>query len=342
VKQPATTACVIALASAFVLPTALADVPPSYGYEFVTVGDPGNRPSNASEDIIGFDRQIGAVDYTFRIARTETTVEQWIEFAEAYAPYYEHPFGGVIPLDTYRGYQVTSNIGTNPVTGIRLRNGFQMNEAVSVGWEYAARYANWLHNDKSPEQWAFESGVYDTSTFTINDDGTLNHQNDPAPGARFWIPSRDEWAKAAYWDPDKNGPGEGGYWQFPHGSDDDLAHSLLATEGGERNAGPDDVFPLPVGSFPHVQSPWGVLDMAGGQREWTSALNNAENAIRVKGTPWTDIPADNLFGPDRLAYAVGANTQSFLAGFRLASSIPAPGTAAVVALGVVLLARRHQ
>ncbi|MGE3108212.1 MAG: hypothetical protein AB7G11_07555 [Phycisphaerales bacterium] len=53
-------------------------------------------------------------------------------------------------------------------------------------WEMSARYVNWLQNNKASEQWAFESGVYDTSTFFRDEQGRPHHQTVPSPGARFW------------------------------------------------------------------------------------------------------------------------------------------------------------
>lgn len=37
--------------------------------------------------------------------------------------------------------------------------------------------------------------------------------------ARYWIPTENEWYKAAYYDPNKNGVGSAGYWTYPTRSD---------------------------------------------------------------------------------------------------------------------------
>ena len=42
------------------------------------------------------------------------------------------------------------------------------------------------------------------------------------------IPTQDEWDKAAYYDPDKNGPGSGGYWAQATRSDT-VAGNTVAT-----------------------------------------------------------------------------------------------------------------
>lgn len=43
-----------------------------------------------------------------------------------------------------------------------------------MGWEYFARYCNWLHHGMVDEPWAYDDGAYDTTTF----------YQDP-PGAEF-------------------------------------------------------------------------------------------------------------------------------------------------------------
>ena len=37
--------------------------------------------------------------------------------------------------------------------------------------------------------------------------------------AKYFLPSEDEWYKAAYYDPNKGGAGVGGYWDYATGSD---------------------------------------------------------------------------------------------------------------------------
>src|SRR5690606_23240620 len=97
-----------------------------------------------------------------------------------------------------------------------------------------ARYCNWLHNGKVNEQWAFDTGAYDASTFGRDENGDFTDDYTPLPGARFWIPSVDEWLKAVYYDPDRHGPGEGGWWLFPDSSDDPLVIGY-PEDGGETN-----------------------------------------------------------------------------------------------------------
>lgn len=139
---------------------------------------------------------------------------------------------------------------------------------IQVGFEYAARYCNWLHNGKVNEAWAFENGAYDTSTFRRDENGVYQGQEAHNPGAKFWIPTVDEWVKATYYDPNRYGDGQGGYWMYPNMSDE-RPISGVTTNAGEFG---DITMPGDVGQFPNALSPWGLLDTSGGRNEMTESL----------------------------------------------------------------------
>lgn len=312
-------------------------IPPDFDYNWATIGDPGNRATLDHEIYDPFDffpnPQVGAVNYEYRMATTEVTVGQYFEFVDAYHPYYTENTGNVLGHSDFTGGLIRVAFGE-----AHIRDGVSHNRAAQMGWEYAARYVNWLHNDKVNEEWAFETGVYDTSTFTKNADGTYNHQETHHPDAKFWIPTRDEWTKAGYWDPELN-DGEGGYWQFPDGSNTELI------PGQERNAGQSDDFPLDVGSFADVTSPWGLLDMAGGVSEWSGSLVGGDPFQRfLHGSEYRDVSYGELFPDDMLGW--GTATQARLsysgAGLRLASAVPAPGSICVLLLTTMAVSGRSR
>ncbi len=310
---------------------------PDYGFNWATIGDAGNRATLDSEiyDPFGFspNPQVGAVNYEYRMATTEVTVGQYFEFVQAYVPFYEANTGNSLGHSDFTGGLIRTAYGESSI-----RNGISENRAAQMGWEYAARYVNWLHNGKVNAEWAFETGVYDTSTFTQNPDGTYNHQTTRNPNAKFWIPTRDEWTKAGYWDPELNG-GEGGYWQFPDGSNTELVPGL------ERNAGQSDEFPLDVGSFPDVTSPWGLLDMAGGVTEWSGSLVRGDpHQRRLLGSRYSSSSYGELIPDDMLGWGTGG--QAALPwgtpGLRLASAIPSPsGVSCFVLFSFAILNRRR-
>jgi hypothetical protein len=295
---------------------ALAQSPPDYGYDWVTVGAPGNA-AYFGQDPGGDVTGRGGVNYNYRIMKTQVDYSDWLEFANAYRPYFNGEdtvqFEGVWgDWDSKAGEYTTPK--------------FARNWGAQVGWEYAARYANWLHNGKVNEQWAFENGAYDTSTFTRSDDGTTNHQQTRNPDARFWLPSLDEYLKAAYYDPDKNGVG--GWWTRPNGTDNDL-FMALPEDGGETfgiigtmdgSAGWTGGWDL--GQYPDTETPWGMLDVSATTREWTESpfdLNRSRFVVGSKANSPNYAFDDKIFG-------VLAHSFNGLNGFRLASTVPAPGS----------------
>ncbi len=318
-------------------------VPPQvtvdHGIEFVTVGDPGNRPTDETLDAgplgdipsiwLAPGLRVGAVDYEYRMARTELTVGQWREFVNAYMPFYTG--GRVNPSFSSTGLTIGFD-------GIPVLNGdYSLNDPATVSFEYAARYANWLCNDKINEAWAFESGAYDTSTFTKNADGSTNHQLAHTAGAKFWIPTEDEYVKAAYWDPEKDGVG--GYWMYPHGRNRYPVPGPPES-GGESNA--DVLFgePSEVGSYPDQMSPWGLLDTSGGAAEMLETRQRAtHDRIMVRGAEMFSTTSEFA---DRLDLHRFSNVQLIGGGVRLAAVVPTPSVLCLVVAWVGSYYNRRQ
>ena len=311
------------------------------GTEFVTIGAVGNAPYGGA--IVSPDRPVGTVNYEYRIARTEVTAGQWLEFANAYAPYNTSPLvsGGEI-----RGPWLRVVPGSSPPQ-FYLRDNALPTYATQTTWRMAARFCNWLHNGKSGEGWAFESGVYDTMTFGRNPEtNEYTDQTTPSPGARFWIPSLDEWVKAAYFDPNKNGTNQPGYWQFPTTSDT-APITGLPSEGGQTSAGLfrlDGGGPLPVGAYSNITSPWGLFDLSGGATEittsWTSDVYRFD--LLGAGTGYWSEPDAALRIGDRIGeFGLGSVTGGDT-GFRLAASIPTPTTTLLLSLPLLLLPRSRR
>ncbi len=148
-----------------------------------------------------------------------------------------------------------------------------------VDWGSAARFCNWLANGQP------NTGVEDLTT---TEDGSyyLNGaMNDNALAtvtrkstATWAIPSDNEWYKAAYYDPNKNGLGSAGYWLYPTGSND-LPSNVLSNPDPGNNAnfyqigstigGP--YYRTPVGAFTNSEGPYGTFDQGGNVAEWTES-----------------------------------------------------------------------
>jgi formylglycine-generating enzyme required for sulfatase activity len=270
------------------------------------------------------------VDYEFQITRTEVTVAQWFEFVTAYAPYYTGS-----PNDPAFTSMWISPSGSGTY---QMAPGSE-NFPADVSWRMAARFCNWHSNGRQNTQAAFETGAYDASTFTTNPDLTYNDQIAHSPGASHWISTQDEWTKAMHYDPDRYGSGQGGYWINPAGGEEPLI-SGDPWEGGQTNGGIPSIGQitfLPVGSYPDVTSPWGLVDGSGGLREWTETDYYRQSRAWV-GSMWFE---DFYWWTDRLDQFGGTWPWVGGQGFRV-STIPAPGTTACVVFGLGLLARRRR
>lgn len=279
----------------------------------------------------------GSVDYEYQISRTETTGAEWFEFVQAYAPHITNP-------DVFAAIGFTSQriepIQTAPGEWTyRLREG-GANRGVYVGWRYAARYVNWLHNDKRMDAAAFESGVYDTSTFGGSpSEGGFTDQVSRSEGARYFLPTVDEWVKASYYDPNRYGEGMEGYWLYPNASDT----QLIAGPPGVGQTSAGTLTSPEVASYADVQSPWGLWDVSGGEREWmeTAALNpNGTVSTRLwKGTTSLSSPQPQNDHIDVL----NVDFPTGVHGFRLARVIPSPGAAsALLACTVSVVHKRRR
>lgn len=313
-----------------------------HGHEFSVIGNPGNaayvyHPSpNPSVPPIN----IGRVDYAYAITTTEVTGSQWFRFVQAYAPFVDKDFAA----------------SSTFTSGIAIFNGFngqgvpqyQYNAAVeniggTMSWRFAARYVNWLHNGAPLAGHAaasdFEQGAYDTSTFGGGgSQGPLTDQARRSEGARFWIPSWDEWTKAVYYDPDRHGEGQDGYWQYPDGGDDPLI-SGHPEQGGETNAGTNcDGCPRTAGVYEDVRSPWGLWDASGSQREWLEDYNPLMT-VRLR--------AGSGYGQG-LHASVDRLGETFVSfpdtghGFRIAMMIPGPSSCGILLAVFPFAARRRR
>ncbi len=318
-----------------------------HGFRWSTIGDPGN-PAHVIPAQFPWqtDRRIGRTNYRYRIMTREVTVGEWFEFVQAYAPYVATNQAAAPGLTGENNLiQFHGFAGGIPQYGLVEANA---NLPMPAGWRFAARFANWLGNDKADAAWAFETGAYDTSTFgtTQNKMGInlITDQQARSEGARYFLPTFDEWTKAGHWDPNRYGEGQGGYWDYPTTSDT-APVSGAPDQGGETNGGPfppGQVRPLDVGSFPDVQSPWGLLDVSGGAMEW---MENIDHPALPGGR---QAAGSSIYSPIQdpayfdLLGRVFNDSSNALHGVRLASIIPGPGTGPALVVVSALLARRRR
>jgi sulfatase-modifying factor enzyme 1 len=252
-------------------PEAIEQVPETE-IEWITIGDINNPPIErwrTTWRVIGR----GSVSYEYRISKYEVTTAQWMEFVNTFSTQ-----GGDLTFfgwPSFWGGRVDPDY-TGPGRRYILRDepDAAMMPVFGISWRDAARYCNWLHNDKGSSLAAIADGAYDTSTFVDFADGTFLDQHTRNPGARFWIPSWDEWLKAAHYNPEIR------MWQkWPTMRNRPLVPGVPGV--GETSADilfsdcADDYtfcpYDIPLGAYDTV-SPYGLYDVSGGTTEWTEEI----------------------------------------------------------------------
>jgi sulfatase modifying factor 1 len=324
-----------------------AAIDPNSGIDFVHIGAPGNAPwaGNGTSGDLAISR--GGVNYEYNIGKFEWTTAQAVEFFNAA---FDRPANdrlpNLIPPDHWGAVPTTPTVSGGQRWAVPTGNA--MIPVGSISWRMAAMVCNWYCNNKSTSRSAFLSGAYDASTFGYNGNA-FTDQPTHTPGARYWIPTLDEWIKAAHYDPNRNGQGQGGYWIYSITRDTAPVPGPPPSMGGAGEAnfgfstGPVNPFSVPLGAYSSITSPWGLYDAAGATREWLESVHysfGVPTSRDLDGSAWTDSPG-NVAG-DAVMY-FGSDSPSISTydlGFRIASSVPAPSCCALgVGVLTILCAR---
>ena len=337
--------------------TALAQLPPApagvevttiHGIEFSTIGNPGNAAIRAEDHLsnpyfvgVGSGAAQGAVAETYRIARTETTIGQWLGFVNAFAPHWE---GAPDDPRLGRSLELTPD-GRYTVEPRRLNEPIQM-----ISWLMAAAYCNWLCNDQRTDADAFRTGAYDLRGINLAQPAPRSTPVPATMNAAFRLPTLAEWNKAAFFDPNRYGENQPGWWLFPNAKDRPPI-SGTPENGGETNAGApwgaqdSD----PVAAYTSSQSAYGLFDVSGGVSEYLYELDGvaqtgeiymyAAGSGRFSG-------ADFLYVSDRIG-TIRSREYSWLSpgiGIRLVSTIPSAPVTCVIGCWafVSTLSRKRQ
>jgi sulfatase modifying factor 1 len=290
------------------------------GYEFVTVGNPGN-----AADTTGY----GRVDYPYRIGKYEVKIGQYAAFLNA-----------VAATDTYGLYNPQMATDTS-VAGI-ARSGSAGGYTYSVigdgnrpichvSWLDAARMANWMHNGQptgGQDPGTTEDGAYPLAGAT---GGIINKGS----GAVVYIPTENEWFKSAYYDPSLNA-GTGGYWLYPTRSNDtpgnvigpapnqvnyytaDSAPNGFLSVTQRKTWEPNQNYLTPGGAFTGSGSAHGTFDQAGNVDEVNDGLIGASRCRRG-GLWWANNSGATLQLSKNGRTPIGVTEEYGFIGFRLAA-----------------------
>jgi sulfatase modifying factor 1 len=301
--------------------------------DYVSVGNAGNT-ADFTFDPAGY----GAVAYVYQIGKYEVTNAQYADFLNAADP------TGANANGIYN-----TNMGSNIRGGITYTSGAASGSKYTirtsmgdkpvnyVSWYDAARFTNWLHNGQGAG--STETGAYDLGlTFPAR-----------SVGATVWLPSEDEWYKAAYYDPTPGASGNN-YWLYSTQSDSVPTVATAGVTGDISNPGANvanhnngadwnslDGNLTTVGSAA-ANNYFGTADQGGNVLEWNDTVVSG-SSYGLRGGTWRD----NEIFLSAFARSNGSTNAEFdNVGFRVAS-VPEPTSFVLTMLASgMMLARRKR
>ena len=236
----------------------------TFDLEFVSIGN----PMNAADP----DTNLGSVSYPYRISKYTISQKNWDKAVSS-------------------GLQNASSSTDHGGVGLAGEN----TPTNNVSWYEAAAFVNWLNTSKGYQpayNLTFSNGAWSMLLWSVEgswSQGGVNryrHKN-----AHYFLPSDNEWYKAAYYDPNK--PGGAGYWMYPTGSDtppEQVSNTGTGKGGAGWNyggAGTDPgttVYGLASWSAPADinacggLSPYGTMGQGGNVAQWVETSSNGLNS----------------------------------------------------------------
>ena len=221
------------------------------------VGNPGNAADLTTGSLYG------AVPYSYNIGTYDVTVAQYVDFLNSNDPTAANTLG------LYNSDMATSSGISNHGAGNGNRY-FYTNTGpdpvTNVTWYDAIRFANWLDNGQVPG--STETGAYTLGPLEAGGVPINGHSITRNAGATVFLPSENEWYKAAYYNPAAN---PATYYQYPTSSNTvPTASGPTATPNSANYNSVDTV--TPVGAYIETTSPYGAFDMGGNVDQWNETF----------------------------------------------------------------------
>jgi formylglycine-generating enzyme required for sulfatase activity len=291
--------------------------------QWTPVGDAGNL-----NDATGF----GAVPYAYSIGTKDVTASQYVEFLNA------KDADGTNMLFLYSAHMSNATYGGISFSAVNPNGskygviaGRGDRPANFVSWYSSIRFANWLNNGQGSgdtETGAYTLGPLGPEQLTPN--GFIGGVPTTPPlthnaGSQVWLPTENEWYKAAYYD-----PGSSTYYLYPTSS------NLPPTAGVGPLANRANFYPsdnlTDVGAYTGTTSPYGAFDMGGNVFQWNEAfISPASRGLRGGGFSSPYEAMQSSYSVQNIPFDSWWNM-----GFRVAT-VPEPSTLLLGAFGVVAL-----
>ena len=242
----------------------------------VTVTNAGNEPDFNGK---------GAVPYDFRIGKYEVNNNQYVAFLNTVAA--DDPYAlwsTNMSVNSHGGIERSGSPGDYSYS---VKSGMGHQPVVWVDFYDALRFCNWLHNGQPAgreDNSTTEDGAYTLTPEAVSAGTVLRN-----PSARFWLPSDDEWYKAAYHQPAEAGGDPSNYWLYPTRSNDVPFSELPPGGSNSANTCCDNQGQATdVGAYVYAASFYGTFDQAGNVQEWTEWTDDFTflGNRRVRGGSW--------------------------------------------------------
>ena len=316
--------------------------------DMVTVGNAGNANDPATGNLYG------GVNYSYQIGRYDVTIGQYTDFLNAVAAtdtYGLYSDGMAIALNvagiaqsgssgSYT-YSVIAASGSAPNGGVSAAN----RPITYMSWWRSARFSNWMANGQpsgAQDSTTTENGAYNVNGATSGNAPAKNVTNPNTLAApTFYIPTENEFYKAAFYSPVLNS-GSGGYYTYATQSNTAPGNQIGGTANQANYApAPDVVYSVTqsddhdggqnyltdVGAFSGSGSFYGTFDQSGNVFQWNDLNGTSGSSRGLRGGSWDSEDELDLSSVFRLS-SYYPSEESIRIGFRLASpvAVPEPST----------------
>ncbi len=283
--------------------------------DWVNIGNPGN----AADPLTGR----GSVNYEYQIGKYEVTNAQYGSFLNAKG---SSNSGGI-----YNVNMANFGVSQNGVSGnftYYVSDVFANHPVSYVSWFDAARFANWMMNGGGGSD--METGAY-----TLN--GATTGAITANIGALVYIPTENEWYKAAYYS-----SANSNYSLYPNGQ------NTITMEDANYNSS-FGAFSTHVGAYSNDPSSYGTFDQGGNVWEWNDDVVSS-SLRKTRGGAW------NKYGGYHGGYLLSSfsldspsSNETYDKGFRVASTVgfasavpePTLMLLTMVAGGMMLIRRKR-